>query len=159
FKRDMSAFERLTLAGRAWKELASAEPASLLIVDAAGDEGDEAAVEAVVAAGLAGSAAMPSYKSKPPVRTQLKAIEILTPRQRNLERTVANDAGNYVARWLTTQPPNRLNSAAYVQGLRRFAKQAGFGYTFLGIPQLKRLQAGAFLAVAQANGHEAAGIV
>jgi leucyl aminopeptidase len=159
FKRDMSAFERLTLAGRGWKELASTQPASLLIVDATGDEGDEPAVEAVVAAALAGSAAMPSYKSKPPARTELKAVEVLSPRQRDLGRTVANDAGNYVARWLTTQPPNRLNSAAYVRALKRLAKQAGFGYTFFGIPQLKRLQAGAFLAVAQANGHEAAGIV
>ncbi|HEY5807459.1 MAG TPA: M17 family metallopeptidase, partial [Povalibacter sp.] len=77
----------------------------------------------------------------------------------NASRALAVDAGNHLARWLTTLPPNVLNSAGYQRALRKLARTHRWGYSFLNQGALRRLGAGAFLAVARANAHAAAGIV
>src|SRR5262245_13438571 len=57
FTAGASAFERLTLAGRAWKDIASATPGRVLLI--ASDDADPRDIEAALAAVLAGSAPLP----------------------------------------------------------------------------------------------------
>lgn len=156
----MSPFEQLSLATKAWKELAGATPSRVLIAAHGIDASwSGPALEAMTAAVLAGSAPMPTLKSKPARPPALRAITLLGGAAVNVERCLAVDAGNHLARWLTTLPPNVLNSATYRRALGALARQHRWDLRFFDEAALKRLGAGAFLAVARANAHRAAGIV
>jgi leucyl aminopeptidase len=81
------------------------------------------------------------------------------PARIDLRRTLAEAAALNLARWLTSLPPNKLSAAGYRKALQSLAKTHGWTMDFLGVAQLKRLGAGAFMAVAQGNADEDAGIV
>jgi leucyl aminopeptidase len=160
-KASSSAFERLTLAARIWKELSPSPGANVLLatqgLDAAGST---AMLEALTAAALAASAPMPVIKSKvaktaepPQLTLNGEGPEI------DAERSIAIDRGNHLARWLTTLPPNVLHTSSYRKALRALARREGWAFSFLDERALKRLKAGAFLAVTRANEHRDAGIV
>lgn len=159
-KSTASVFEQLTHAARAWKELAH-PPHKVLFATCGMDEAHSgAALEALVAAALAGSATMPTLKSKPTRPIPLETITLVRDgASLPMQRTLAVDHGNHLARWLTTLPPNILDSVSYRRALAKLAKQRRWGFTFLDEAALERAGAGAFLAVARANEHRGAGIV
>lgn len=157
-KRDTTPFERLTQAARAWRELASLPKRLLLGSTLSGDS--SAALEAMTAAALAGSAAMPSMKSKPVQPPQLTEIELVGARVRvDTARLMAVDRGNHLARWLTALPPNVLNCRSYRRAVQQLAQQQRWACKFFDEATLRRAGAGAFLAVTRANAHRDAGIV
>lgn len=160
-RKEASTFERLSLATRAWKEIAGSAPARVLFATHGIDAAQSGALlEAMIAAALAGSAPMPTMKSKPARPPALRAITLLGGGTNvNVERCLAVDAGNHLARWLTTLPPNVLDSSSYRRALGTLARRHRWGMRFFDEAALKRLGAGAFLAVARANSHRAAGIV
>jgi len=166
-KAGTSAFERLTQAARAWKSVSATSPRRLLIATAGLDAARAgAAVEAVVAAALAGSARMPVIKSKPVHSPTLEAISVCSDgaddppgRSVDLGRTVAIDHGNHLARWLSCLPPNILNSGNYRRAIGTLAKANGWNLAFFDERSLRKLGAGAFLAVSRANEHRDAGII
>lgn len=160
-KSTASAFEQLTVAARAWKELSAAAPRRVLFATCGMDDTRTAKVlEAMVAAALAGTAPMPTLKSKPVRPAVLDAITLIRRGAAlDLQRSLAVDRGNHLARWLTTLPPNVLGSASYRRALGALAKRHRWGFNFFNEAALKRLGAGAFLAVARANAHRDAGIV
>jgi len=161
-KSTASAFERLMLGARAWKELAAPLRASVLLATC-GLEDEKtslAALEAVLAASLAATAPMPLMKSKQekrPVPASYTLLKGGSPL--DTARTLAVDRGNHLARWLTALPPNVLNSSGYRRALRDLARRAGWQFDFLDEAALRRRSAGAFLAVARANQQRDAGIV
>ena len=160
-KRNASTFEQLTLSGRLWKEASAATPKRLLLA-VSGFERDEqvSTLQALLAAALAGNAQMPSLKSKSAPRTPLERITLLHDgAEVDVEMALATHRGNYLARWLSTLPPNHLNCTTYARALASLSKQHGWRMRFLGERALTQLGAGAFLAVAQANAHRDAGIV
>jgi len=160
-KAKSSTFELLTQAARAWKAISAAPPKRLLIATALLDETRaNAAIEAVAAAALAGSAHMPAIKSKPARMPKLELITLCNDgAAADLGRTIAIDHGNHLARWLSCLPPNVLNSGNYRRAVNTLAKRNGWAFTFFDERALKRLGAGAFLAVSRANEHREAGIV
>jgi leucyl aminopeptidase len=166
-KAKISAFERLTQAARAWKSVSATSPRRLLIATAGLDAARaDAAVEAVVAAALAGSARMPVIKSKPVHAPTLAAISVYSDgasdssgRTAHWGRTVAIDHGNHLARWLSCLPPNILNSGNYRRAIGTLAKANGWNLAFFDERSLQKLGAGAFLAVSRANDHRDAGII
>lgn len=160
-KDTASAFERLMLGARAWKELAAPARARVLLATC-GLEGaaSAAALEAVLAASLAATAPMPVMKSKHPKRAEPASFTLLDGGTAlDPARTIAIDRGNHVARWLTALPPNVLNSSGYRRALRELARREGWQFDFLDEAALRRRGAGAFLAVARANQQRDAGIV
>ncbi len=160
FRRQHAPFDLLALAARAWKVFAGAPPRRLLIASSGPGTARGAAIEATVAAALAGAAAMPVIKSNPVPSTQLELITVSgAGAALDLERTVAIDHGNHVARWLAALPPNVLNSGNYRRAVSTLAKRHGWSFKFFNEPALQRLGAGAFLAVSRANDHRDAGIV
>ncbi len=157
FKRTASAFERLTLAGRAWKDIASVAPRRVLLI-LPGESRPEL-LEATLAAVLAGSARLPTFKSKPSRKRLLEEITVAGSLQGvDVERVLATDRGNHLARWLTSLPPNVLTTSSYARALRALAAREGWAFRFYSQSTLRRLGAGAFLAVTRASGG-AAGIV
>jgi leucyl aminopeptidase len=160
-KSTASAFERLMLGARAWKELAAPARARVLLASK-GLEGEAsvAALEAILAASLAATAPMPVMKSKPEKRPAPSSFTILNGGSPlDTARTIAVDRGNHVARWLTALPPNVLDSSGYRRALRDLARREGWRFDFLDEAALRRRGAGAFLAVARANQQRDAGIV
>ncbi|MET0659583.1 MAG: M17 family metallopeptidase [Steroidobacteraceae bacterium] len=150
FRADASAFERLTLAGRAWKDIASVLPRRVLLVIPFGSSSHHA--EATLAAVLAGGARMPSFKSRAQRKRTLETISIAGAAiDMNVERVVATEQGNHLARWLTSLPPNVLNVGTYRRALQGLARRENWAFKFYSEPALRRLGAGAFLAVTRAS--------
>jgi len=160
-KDKASAFEVLSLAGRLWKSVADAAPRRIAVATL-GLTADKAVapLEALLSATLAGLAPLPQFKSKrrpPPAPVTLTVLHAGKPV--DLKTAEACHAGNHLARWLTTLPPDVLDCVAYRKALKVLATTHGWRFEFLDEARLKRLGAGAFLAVARSNPHRGAGIV
>jgi leucyl aminopeptidase len=156
-----STFERLNAAGKLARLALESEPQSLLLVARRGDGGVmQDALNATVAALQAAAFRFASFKTdakphRPLTRIDISAAGKLTA----LGLTLATSAGNNLARWLTALPPNTLDAAGYRRLLQELARRLGLTFKFYGEAQLKRLGAGAFLAVSQGNATRDAGIV
>lgn len=120
----------------------------------------EKACEAVLAALLAADFPMPDYKSKPDKPARLHELHIygyVAPD--GYARTIAEARGNNLARWFTAQPPNELTPGNYRRHIEKLANEQGWKTEFLDVGKLKKLGAGAFLAVAQGSPEPDAGIL
>ncbi len=153
-------FERLQAAGKLARSALDGEPQSLLlwqqgcVADAA-----NATLNATVAALQAAAFRFASFKSKPKPRTRLSRIDVASGKKLpELDLTLATSAGNNLARWLTALPPNTLDARGYRRFLQELSRRLKLRFTFHGETQLKRLGAGAFLAVSRGNATRDAGI-
>ena len=179
------AFERLQAAAK-WSRLAlEGEPRSVLIWQQGCDGGAAHAAAAVAGAALAGAALaaaadaeqlaliaalqagafrFASFKSERKPARRLTLIEIARGTGRpgkplaDLDVTLASAGGNNLARWLTALPPNTLDARGFKRLAQEFARHLGLGFKFYGETQLRRLRAGAFLAVCSGNATRDAGI-
>lgn len=115
--------------------------------------------EALAAAVEAAVFELPAFKSS----SKRPAAPALTlygaDRELDLDETRAAAYGNNVARWFTAMPPSHLTMRAYRDAIKALADEHGIAFDFLGETKLKRLGAGAFLAVSQGNAERDAGIV
>jgi leucyl aminopeptidase len=154
-------FERLQAAGKLARPLLDCEPQSLLLwQQGCAQEPVHAMFHAVVAAVQAAAFRLASFKSKPKPRAALAHFDIaIQGKLPQLEHTLASSAGNNIARWLTALPPNKLDASGYRRILKDLARRLRLGYEFYGEGRLKRLGAGAFLAVCRGNAARDAGIV
>jgi leucyl aminopeptidase len=156
-----STFERLQAAGKLARVAMDSEPRSLLLWEQGCEKpAANASLNAAVAAVQAAAFRLATFKSKPKPRTVLARIDIRAANKlTDLDLTLATAAGNNIARWLTALPPNTLNAATYRRVLKDFARHLKLSYRFYGETQLRRLGAGAFLAVSRGNAIRDAGIV
>jgi len=157
---DASAFEVLTF-GRKMVAAALSEKAGTIGIWVLGfdTETQESIVARVTAAALAAAWSMPTFKSGPRP-AMIKSIKVVGLDQKtDLSRELAEAEGNNLARWLTALPPNKLDATSYVALLRELAKRNGWHFKKYGVRELKKMGAGAFLAVAQGNADDSAAIV
>jgi leucyl aminopeptidase len=157
---EASTFERLQAAGKLARSALDGDPQSVLVwQQGCAAPAAEATFNTVIAALEAAAFRFASFKSKPKSRARLLRID-LAQREKlpDLELTLATAAGNNLARWLTALPPSTLDAGMYRRLLKQFAQRLKLGFKFYGETQLKRLGAGAFLAVARGNGLRDAGI-
>jgi leucyl aminopeptidase len=120
----------------------------------------ESACEAIVAAAAAASFELPSYKtskskSRPVPELRLHGHSAA----HGYRRTLAAARGNNLARYLTALAPNELTPGNYRKRVEKLAREHGWKSEFLDIGKLKKLGAGAFLAVAQGSPEPDAGIL
>jgi leucyl aminopeptidase len=153
-------FERLELAGKLARELVKPGVATVQVhaVGLADAPSRTAALEAGLSALLAHAAPMPEHKSRPTTRASLARIEVASRPGPEFEQAEAVAEGNHLARWLTTLPPNVLDTLGYRKTLQQLARREGWTWRFHDVAALEQLGAGAFLAVARANPHRRAGI-
>ena len=117
-------------------------------------------MNATVAALEAAAFRFATFKSKPKKRERLTRIDIAAgSKLSELDLTLATAAGNNLARWLTALPPSTLDARGYRRMLEELSRHLHLGFKFYGETELKRLGAGAFLAVSRGNGTRDAGIV
>ena len=157
---DAEVFEQLTFA-RKLVAAATTEKAGSLGILVAGfnDEQQHALCNAAVAAALAAAFNLPEFKSKATVE-KIKNIRLLGLNSKiDLSRTIAESKGNNLARWLTALPPNKLDANSYADFLKDLANKHGWQHKKYDTKALKKLGAGAFLAVAQGNDNDSASIV
>jgi leucyl aminopeptidase len=157
---EASTFERLQVAGKLARSALDGDPRSLLVWQrGCAPKSADAAFNAAVAALQAAAFRLATFKSKPKTRTPLARIELARPgKLPDLDLTLATAAGNNLARWLTALPPSLLDAKFYRRLIKQFAQRLKIGFKFYGDTQLKRLGAGAFLAVARGNAARDAGI-
>jgi leucyl aminopeptidase len=120
----------------------------------------ESACEAVVAAVAAAVFELPSYKTakhKPRPVPELRFHGHAAAH--GYARTLAAARGNNLARWLTALPPNELTPGNYRKRVEKLAREHGWKSEFLDVGKLKKLGAGALLAVAQGSPEPDAGIL
>ncbi len=154
-----SAFERQSLLRRALAPLLEEQPAELrLAVFGSAEARRESAREALYVAWVNG-ARLPSRRKKPAVRP-LARIFLHGARDAGGFAEIASVAeANVLARTLTALPANELTPAAYRRRLRNIARERRWRFEEFDMSRLRRLGAGAFVAVAQGSRPEDAAIV
>ena len=157
---DADAFEQLTLA-RKLVAAATTEKAGILGVLVMGFDAErqQLLTKAAVAAALAAGFNLPDFKNDV-TPEKIRSIRVLGLDEKiDLSRTIAEANGNNLARWLTALPPNKLDAINYAKMLQDLAKEHGWQYKRFATSDLKKLGAGAFLAVSQGNEDDSASIV
>jgi leucyl aminopeptidase len=156
-------FPALAWAAKAIRECLRDKPRVLGIALAGFDAATErTATTSLIAAAGAAAFTLPTFKtaakSKP--AAPLARLQLMTAHGgTDLATARAESLGNNLARWFTALPPNVLTAATYRDAIERLAKPRGIRCQFVGETQLRRLGAGAFLAVARGNATRDAGIV
>ncbi len=152
-------FERNSVLRKALTPLLDEHPAELVVaVFGSVDARREAAGMALQVAWLNG-VPLPTRKKKPEPKPLAK-IHLYGARDTAGFADIAALAqGNYLARELTTLPPNELTPGAYRLRLRQIARQQGWRIEEYDVKRLRRMGAGAFVAVAQGSTPEDAAIV
>ncbi|MCI0517501.1 MAG: leucyl aminopeptidase family protein [Woeseiaceae bacterium] len=156
----IDAFEQLSF-GRKMLAAALAENAGCVGIWVHGfDTGQQRVItERLCAAALAAGFALPRFKCANR-QSGINSLRVVGLDERiDLRRTVAEAGGNNLARWLTAMPPNKLDARGYVKLLQELARKHRWEFRKYGITELKKLGAGAFLAVAQGNADESAAMV
>jgi leucyl aminopeptidase len=153
-----STFERLSLAGRMLKEISARDPETLGLM-ALGDAAPaQAALDALLAAALAHAFPMPTLRAPSKDERRIKQITLLGYEGGDTRYGVTVADGTNLARWLTSLPPNILDSRGYHRALAELARNHGLGFKWLDEEALRRVGANAFLAVSAANEQRVAGI-
>jgi leucyl aminopeptidase len=154
-------FAALTWAAKAVRESLRDKPRSLGIVLAGVRDADEtAAAESLLAAAGAAAFALPAFKSERNAAPRLTSVRMFGVREAiDLTGARAQTLGNNVARWFTALPPNVLTMAVYRASVEQIARAHGIRARYYGERELRRLKAGAFLAVASGNATRDAGIL
>ena len=153
------AFDLLKFAGDLTANVLADEPRSVGILVHGFSAPDTDRVSLAVLLALGARAFKPPAFQKEATRQPLKTVHIFG-REDLLEtaRTMAEIEGANLVRWLTALPANKLSASTYRAVLAALAKEHGWEFSWLGEAQLRKLNAGAFLAVAQGNATPDAGI-
>ncbi|HUL42560.1 MAG TPA: leucyl aminopeptidase family protein [Burkholderiales bacterium] len=152
-------FEQHTVLRKAVQPLLEENPKTLCIsVHGTRDERAKAGHLAAYVA-WANGAELPQRKKKPQFKS-LAAIAIYgAPESNGFEALRARAEGNVLCRELTILPPNELTPELYRQRIRKIAKDCGWEHEEFGLQKLRKMGAGAFVAVAQGSFEEDAAIV
>ena len=155
-----STFERLSLAGKMLKEVASREPETIGLAAVGKAAPAQAALDALLAAALAHAFPLPTFRSpaNDADEHRIKQIVLHGYEDGDLRYGEAVARGTNLARWLTSLPPNILDSRGYHRAIGELAREHDLGFKWLDEQALRRVGANAFLAVSAANEHRVAGI-
>ncbi len=153
-KKGASVFEQHQLAGRAVREVLKAKPRRVLVWGSPS--------EGAILALLSQSFELPRFQSrkdsaaKPRILTR---IDVCDDGSSELKRLAIEARAQNLARWLTSLPPNKMDAKGYRRCILQLARRHGLRLRWFDESKLRRLGAGAFLAVAAGNARrDAAGI-
>jgi leucyl aminopeptidase len=159
--RGGAAFPDLKFAGGLAAQALATHPRSLGVLVAGMDPARTAWLQrAMVLATGAAAFRMPEYRRRRSPGPRLRELRLLAlDASLDLARTLAEIEGANLVRWLTALPPNKLNATSYREMIAQLAEHNDWSMRVLDVPALRRLGAGAFLAVAQGNAAADAAIV
>ena len=117
------------------------------------------AAELAVYAAWVNGALLPVHKKKDE-RKPLQKIELFGFADKNIFAPLKAQAeGNLLCRELTVLPPNELTPGQYRERIKKLAQQHGWKHEEFDTKKLRKMGAGAFIAVAQGSDPEDAAIV
>lgn len=151
-------FEQQTLVRRAMQPLLDEKPETLVIAVMGNAEGRHAAALRAVQCAWLNGAELPSRKKKA-AEGLAKIVLHGATLEAELPRLAAAAEGSLLCRELTLLPPNELTPGLYRQRIRKLARAHGWEIEELDLKRLRRMGAGAFVAVAQGSADEDAAIV
>jgi leucyl aminopeptidase len=151
-------FERQTVLRKGLQALLAEKPDEIAIAVFGPAAARRQAAELAVYSAWVNGARLPERKKKP--SGALRAIRVHGHASGSAfgERRAAAE-GNLLARELTVLPPNELTPAAYRKRVRELARQNGWRHEEYDLKRLRKLGAGAFVAVAQGSAEADAAIV
>jgi leucyl aminopeptidase len=149
-----------TQARKAMQMLLGEQPASVTIVVQGDDAQRRQAAEAAVYAAWVNGAPLPLHKRKADQRKPLQKIALYGfADTKGFAALKAQAEGNLLCRTLTVLPPNELTPTLYRKRVKELAKQQGWQLKEFDLKSLRKMGAGAFVAVAQGSHDEDAAIV
>lgn len=154
-----SPFERLTALRKALTPLLEESPDSLAIALCGAQEQRQQDAEAALYVAMVNAAELPSRKKKHTHRPLKKISLFGWSGAEDVQHIRALVAGNTLARTLTMLPPNELTPGMYRNKIKSLAAEHGFKHEEFDLKQLRKLGAGAFVAVAQGSEPEDAALV
>jgi leucyl aminopeptidase len=152
-------FERQTVLRKGLQHLLAEKPAQIVIAVTGPARWRRDAAELAVYAAWVNGARLPERKKKRE-GGDLQKVRLYgyrSPDGFSMQRAVA--AGNLLCRELTVLPPNELTPGGYRSRVKQLAKQRGWRHEEYGVKRLRRIGAGAFIAVAQGSAESDAAIV
>lgn len=154
-----SVFEQHTALRKAIQALFAEQPREVSIAVSGTDAQRRLAAESAVYCALLSSALLPARKKKDE-RKPLQKITIHGYQSDNAYVAQrAQAAGNILSRELTMLPANELTPGLYRERIRTLAKAESWKYQEFDLKKLRKMGAGAFVAVAQGSEEEDAAIV
>ena len=158
-KADLSQFQRHTLLRKAVKPLLDEQPETLNIYVLGDEKTREAHACAAYYVATVNAAELPTRK-KEKKHKPLKNINIYGYKASHDYGYVnARVAGNTLCRSLTMLPPNELTPTIYRAKVKALAKDNGWTFEEFDMAALKKMGAGAFVAVGQGSDPQDAAIV
>ena len=154
---DLSVFKIHTLLRKSLAVLVKENPAEISI-SFFGAANNNQWIESSTYVALANSQSLPDLK-KSAKKTILKRLCLMGISKRSLFKTIAAVNGNALTRNLTITPPNQLTPTLYKSRIKKLAKQHKWVYKDFSMAQLKKMGAGAFVAVGQGSEPQDAAIV
>ena len=154
-----AAFERHTLIRKALQPLLDEHPREITLAVFGSAEECRLAAEAAIYAALVNVAALPQRKKKDE-RRPLQKIALHGYQAEDGFALLRGQAeGNTLARELTMLPANELTPGLYRERIRKLADENGWKCAEYDMKKLRKIGAGAFVAVAQGSSEEDAAIV
>jgi leucyl aminopeptidase len=145
---------------KAMQLLLDEQPAGVTIVVQGDAAQRKQAAEAAVYAAWVNGAPLPLHKKKADQRKPLQKIALYGfADNKSFAALKAQAEGNLLCRTLTVLPPNELTPGAYRKRVKELAKQQGWKHEEFDMKALRKMGAGAFVAVAQGSQDEDAAIV
>ncbi len=155
----LNAFQRHSLLRKAVKPLLDEHPASITICVFGNDTARKAHACAAYYVVTANASSLPSRK-KEHKSNFLKTVTIHGYQaEHDYSYVNARVAGNTLCRQLTMTPPNELTPTIYRKKVATLAKEHGWQHAEFDMPALKKMGAGAFVAVGQGSEPQDAAIV
>ncbi|OGA07857.1 MAG: peptidase M17 [Betaproteobacteria bacterium RIFCSPLOWO2_02_64_14] len=159
FDPEQAAFERHTAMRKAVQALLAEHPREIVVaVYGTGAACSEAARAAVYAAWVNG-ARLPQRKKKSDGPGLARIVLYGVDADIGAAALRAQAEGNLLCRELTVLPPNELTPGAYRARVEQLAEEHGWGHQEYDVARLRKMGAGAFVAVAQGSDPEDAAIV
>ncbi|MDO8810530.1 MAG: leucyl aminopeptidase family protein [Gallionella sp.] len=144
---------------KALQLLLGENPSSIGIVVLGDDTQRKRAAELAVYGAWVNGALLPVHKKKDE-RKPLQKIELFGCADKKIFAPLKAQAeGNLLCRELTVLPPNDLTPALYRGRIKKLAQQHGWQHEEFDMKKLRKIGAGAFVAVAQGSDPEDAAIV
>ncbi len=156
---DKDTFTLQTQVRKALQLLLDEHPKSI-VISVAGDAAQrQRMAELAVYGAWVNGALLPVHKKKDE-RKPLQKIELYGFDDKKVfDGLKAQAAGNLLCRELTVLPPNELTPGAYRQRVKKLAQDNGWKHEEFNMKALRKMGAGAFVAVAQGSETEDAAIV
>lgn len=117
------------------------------------------AAEFAVYGAWVNSALLPLHKKKDERKALQKITLVGEVDRKPFDALRAQAAGNVLCRTLTVLPPNELTPGLYRERIKTLAREQGWQHEAFDMKKLRKLGAGAFVAVAQGSEPEDAAIV